>query len=44
MSRTLNVVRMQLVNRQTYIWVPLLVLAGSFLLAFLAVTTSFFLA
>ncbi|GAA2980213.1 hypothetical protein JOD63_002823 [Microbacterium terrae] len=33
MSRTLNVVRMQLVNRQTYIWVPLLVLAGSFLLS-----------
>ncbi len=29
MSRTVNVVRMQLVNRQTYIWVPLLVLAGS---------------
>lgn len=33
MSRTLNVVRMQLVNRQTYIWVPLLILAGSFLLS-----------
>ncbi|SFI52606.1 MULTISPECIES: hypothetical protein [Microbacterium] len=29
MSRTLNVIRMQLVNRQTYIWVPLIVLAGS---------------
>ncbi|KAA9134541.1 hypothetical protein [Microbacterium caowuchunii] len=29
MSRTLNVVRMQLINRQTYIWVPLLVLGGS---------------
>ena len=29
MSRTVNVVRMQLVNRQTYLWVPLLVLAGS---------------
>jgi len=29
MNRTLNVVRMQLVNRQTYIWVPLIVLAGS---------------
>ncbi|MCR2813076.1 hypothetical protein NQ166_11210 [Microbacterium sp. zg.Y1090] len=29
MSRTINVVRMQLVNRLTYIWVPLLVLAGS---------------
>lgn len=31
MSRTLNVVRMQLVNRATYIWVPLLVLGGAFL-------------
>ncbi|MCR2783007.1 MULTISPECIES: hypothetical protein [unclassified Microbacterium] len=29
MSRTLNVVRMQLVNKQTYIWVPLIVLAGA---------------
>jgi len=29
MSRTLNVVRMQFVNRQTYIWIPLLVLGGS---------------
>ncbi|MCT9819415.1 hypothetical protein N3K63_03840 [Microbacterium sp. W1N] len=29
MSRTLNVVRMQLVNRQTFIWVPLIVLAGA---------------
>src|SRR5690606_6776424 len=28
-NRTVNVVRMQLVNRQTYIWVPLMVLAGS---------------
>lgn len=33
MSRTLNVVRMQFVNRQTYVWVPLLVLAGAFLLS-----------
>ncbi|KAA9106333.1 hypothetical protein [Microbacterium rhizomatis] len=32
MSRTLNVVRLQLVNRQTYIWVPLLILAGSWVL------------
>lgn len=32
MSRTLNVVRMQLVNRNTYIWVPLMVLGGSLLL------------
>lgn len=31
MNRTLNVVRMQLVNRATYIWVPLIVLAGSLL-------------
>lgn len=29
MSRTLNVVRMQLVNRQTYLWVPVIVLAGA---------------
>jgi hypothetical protein len=32
MNRTLNVVRMQLVNRQTYIWVPLIVLGGSFII------------
>ncbi|MBD8023088.1 hypothetical protein [Microbacterium gallinarum] len=32
MSRTLNVVRMQLINRQTYIWVPLMVLGGALLL------------
>jgi hypothetical protein len=32
MSRTLNVVRMQFINRQTYIWIPLIVLGGSFLL------------
>ncbi|MFT3877399.1 MAG: hypothetical protein QM708_13400 [Propioniciclava sp.] len=30
MNRTLNVVRMQLVNRQTFIWIPLIVLAGAF--------------
>lgn len=35
MSRTLNVVRMQFVNKQTYIWVPLLVLAGAFVLSLL---------
>lgn len=35
MNRTLNVVRMQLVNKMTYIWVPLLILAGSFLLSVL---------
>lgn len=32
MSRTLNVVRMQLINKQTYVWIPLLILGGSFLL------------
>lgn len=32
MSRTLNVVRMQLINKQTYVWVPLLVLGGAFVL------------
>jgi len=30
MNRTLNVVRLQLVNKQTYIWVPLIVLGGAF--------------
>jgi hypothetical protein len=35
MSRTLSVVRMQLVNRQTYIWIPLIVLAGAFVLSLL---------
>lgn len=29
MNRTLNVVRMQLVNRNTFIWVPLIVLGGT---------------
>lgn len=29
MSRTVNVVRLQLLNRQTYIWIPLLVLGSS---------------
>lgn len=33
MSRTLNVVRMQFVNRQTYVWVPLLILGGAFVLS-----------
>jgi hypothetical protein len=28
-NRTLNVVRLQLVNKQTYVWVPLLVLFGA---------------
>lgn len=29
MSRVLNVIRLQLVNRQTFIWVPLIVLGGA---------------
>ena len=33
--RTLNVVRMQFVNKQTYVWVPLIVLGGSFILSIL---------
>lgn len=33
MNRTLNVVRMQLVNRETFIWIPLLVLGGAFVLS-----------
>ena len=33
MNRTLNVVRMQLVNKAAYIWVPLLILAGAFVLS-----------
>jgi len=32
-SRTISVVRMQLINKQTYIWIPLIVLGGAFLLA-----------
>ena len=31
--RTLSVVRMQLINRQTYIWIPLIILGGAFVLA-----------
>ena len=30
MNRTVNVVRMQLINKQTFVWVPLLVLGSSF--------------
>ena len=33
MSRTLNVVRLQLINRQTYIWIPLIVLGGAWAIA-----------
>ncbi|MDO8383339.1 MAG: hypothetical protein Q7T17_10215 [Microbacterium sp.] len=33
MSRTLNVVRMQLINKYTYIWIPLIVLGGAFLVS-----------
>jgi hypothetical protein len=32
MSRTVNVVRMQLINRQTYVWVPLMVLGGALII------------
>lgn len=32
-SRTLSVVRMQLINRMTYIWIPLIILGGAFFLA-----------
>ena len=33
MNRTFNVMRMQLVNRQTYVWMPLIILGGSFVLS-----------
>ena len=33
MNRTLSVVRMQLINKQTYIWIPLLILGGASSLA-----------
>ena len=29
MNRTLNVVRMQLINRQTFVWIPLVILLGA---------------
>lgn len=35
MSRTLNVIRLQLINRQTFIWVPLIVLGGAVLVSVL---------
>lgn len=35
MSRTLNVIRLQLINRQTFIWVPLIVLGGAVLISVL---------
>ena len=35
MTRVLNVVRLQFINRSTYIWVPLIVLGGSFLISLL---------
>src|SRR5690606_34328329 len=35
MSRTLNVVRLQLINKQTFIWVPLIVLAAATLVSVL---------
>jgi hypothetical protein len=33
MSRTVNVIRMQLINRQTFIWLPLIILGASFLMS-----------
>jgi len=35
MRRTLNVVRLQLINRQTFIWVPLIILGGATLISVL---------
>ncbi|CAN7158816.1 hypothetical protein ACIPJ1_13080 [Microbacterium maritypicum] len=35
MRRTLNVIRLQMINRQTFIWVPLIVLAGATLISVL---------
>ncbi|WP_194421163.1 hypothetical protein [Microbacterium abyssi] len=35
MSRTLNVVRLQLINKQTFIWVPLIVLGASVVISVL---------
>ena len=37
MNRTLNVVRMQLVNRMTYLWIPLIILFGAFALTLVVV-------
>lgn len=33
MNRVLKVVRLQLVNRQTFIWIPLIILSGAFVLS-----------
>lgn len=35
MNRTLKVVRMQLVNRYTFVWLPLIILTGAFVLSLL---------
>ncbi|WP_460802768.1 hypothetical protein [Microbacterium sp. GXF6406] len=35
MSRTLNVIRLQLINKQTFIWVPLIILAGAAVISIL---------
>ena len=35
MRRTLNVVRLQMINRQTFIWTPLIILVGATLLSIL---------
>lgn len=34
-NRTLNVVRLQFVNKQTFVWVPLLVLGGAILISYI---------
>lgn len=33
MSRIVNVVRLQLINRMTYVWIPLIILGGAFVMA-----------
>lgn len=38
MNRTLNVVRLQFVNKQTYLWVPLIVLGGAVVISWLIFT------
>lgn len=35
MNRTLNVVRLQFINKQTFVWIPLLVLFGAFAISLL---------
>ena len=33
MRRTLNVIRLQMINRQTFVWTPLIILAGATLIS-----------